>query len=141
MDENAQHQGLPAQSLTESNPQSEETVIAPQNETLSPSNPQLSPCDYCAHKEKYQSLIDDYIARSAAKTGDKVSVPFVEEIALILKKEYSELVEWKADETHKEFNKSIQKLLLIQRLRLLQRASGRFQPQGAIFLLEKLHQL
>lgn len=134
------HEGLPLQEepiqLPETTPQektiSEEPIIDPSID---------QDCNYCQNKEKYQSLTDDFVKRSLAKTGDKISVPFVEDLALSLNKDEDELKLWLIDPKHPEFTASIKKLLLIQKARLLQKAAGRFQPEGAIYLLQKLHNL
>jgi hypothetical protein len=166
MDETPKQSGLPTEPL----PTTEESIVSPQGEAgttepimapfpedLSPTSPQnvdnvpsdtvsepetiVSDCDYCQNKEKYQMVIDTYVEKSAAKVGDKVSIPFVEEVALLLNKPEETLGQWLLDPIHTEWVASVNKLVLIQKLRLLQRASGRFTPTGAIFLLEKLHGL
>lgn len=157
---------------TETNPQPEVVPEQPQNVELSPSSPQteqpiasdnLTPiksppvpgagakCQYCEHKEKYQSLFEDYYKRCHAKTGDKVAIPFVQEIADILEKDSLTLNRWFnkkiKDDTgketeeyeHPEFRELYMRMKNLQELRLLQRTLGRFNPTGAIFQLKTNH--
>lgn len=146
MDEQEQTTGLPLQPHSfqeEDIPQEEFTETQPQVPDLSTTSPQLpsenvgSNCDYCVHKEKYQHLTDDYITKSQ----EKESTPFLEELTLLLDKDTQTIEKWYEDPLHTEFTKAINKLRLLQRLRLMEQSTGRFTHNGAIFLLTKLHNL
>lgn len=132
---------------TESNPQSELPEDQLQNNDLSTSHAQLasenvdSNCDYCLHKEKYQNCIEHYLKKFEESKTEKAAIPFIEELALALGKDEDILKLWLLDENHEEYISAIKKLLLMQKLRLLQKTQGRFNPIGAIFLLQALHGL
>lgn len=104
------------------------------------------PCTFCQDSEKYLALTRDYVEKSEKKTGEKVAIPFMEELALILHKDCDTLKNW-ADKKigenneleHPEFNDLYTRILLIQKVRLLQRTLGRFNPTGAIFQLKANH--
>lgn len=110
-------------------------------------------CQYCEKKEKYQTLADDYLNKTLAKTGERVAVPWVEELALALKINDNTVVTWankkKLDAAgeptdeyeHPEFHETYQTIKMLQKLRLQQRVMGRFNPSGAIFLLKANHGL
>jgi len=116
-------------------------------------NPVGRPCEFCKNKEKYETLTRDYLKRSRAKTGDKVSIPFIEELADILDKDDETLGIWahkhikdqEGKETeeleHPEFAHLFKRIVSLQKLRLLQRTLGRFNPSGAIFQLKANHGL
>lgn len=106
------------------------------------------PCEYCTNKDKYQALAEDYLKKSRQKTGEKVAIPFIEELADILDVEDDTLKHW-ADRKipgtdileHPEFTKVYKRILGVQKLRLLQRTLGRYNPTGAIFQLKANHGL
>jgi len=142
---------------SQSNPQEiamENPQEQPQIQELSTENPQLpteqtindtsidpsidSLCDYCMHKEKYQTLINDYLSKIKARTGEKVDIPFIEEVALLLDVDEDVFLSWLEDVTHTELIASIKKIKLLQKVRLLKRVVGRFNPEGPIYLLEAL---
>lgn len=105
------------------------------------------PCKYCAKSEKYQTLSDDYVQRFLV-AKEKLIIPFAEELALILNVLPETLSIWSTKTLpdsekleHPEFAHTYKKLLTIQKLRLLQRTLGRFNPTGAIFQLKVNHGL
>lgn len=111
------------------------------------------PCQYCENKEKYQSLTEEYLKKSRQKTGEKVAIPFIEELADVLDKDDETITIWankrikdkEGKDTeefeHPEFAQVIKRILSLQKLRLLQRTLGRFNPTGAIFQLKVNHGL
>ena len=62
--------------------------------TASVGNKGGRPCEYCQDKEKYDTLIGDYVKKSLNRTGEKVSIPWIEEVALILDKDEETLKIW-----------------------------------------------
>lgn len=116
-----------------------------------PSKPKHRPCSYCADKDKYQSLVEDYLKKCRAKTGEKVQIPFIQEIADIFDVDRDTINDWankkildsqgkQTDELeHPDFFRTIKKIKNLQELRLLQRTLGRFNPTGAIFQLKTNH--
>lgn len=130
-----------------SNPQGESDENQGQSEELSTQDTQLptdtadtpatTGCDYCDNKDKYQSLTDQYVNKSQ----EKGTTPWIEELALSMDKDEDTLKLWFVDPQHAEFNAAIKKLVLIQKLRLLEQSTGRFTHAGAIFLLDRLHNL
>lgn len=103
-------------------------------------------CYYCENKEKVQRVVDDYLEKHQT-FGEKASIPFIEELAMILKRNASRINDWviKKDEEgkpeHPDLINSIDRLKNIQKLRLLQRTLGRYNPTGAIFQLKANHGL
>lgn len=75
----------------------------------------------------------------------KVIFPFIEELALILDVDEDTVANWcKAKNEYgeprfPEFFGAIKKLKTLQKLRLMQRILGRYNPSGGIFLLKALH--
>lgn len=102
-------------------------------------------CYYCENKEKIQVLADEYVNKHS-KQGEKLTVPFVQELAVLLSVSRSSVYEWSKKKIagtdileHPEFAETIDKLMTIQELRLLQRTLGRYNPTGAIFQLKTNH--
>lgn len=103
------------------------------------------PCEYCKDKDKIQMVVDDYIKKHR-NFGEKASIPFIEELAMILDRDDETIQLWAEKETegvleHPELNASIKVLMNIQKLRLKQRTLGRYNPTGAIFQLKANHGL
>lgn len=101
------------------------------------------PCEYCKDKEKLQKIAEAYI--SSFENSDKPSIPFIEELALKLKKHRETILNWRnklndqGKPEHPEFIDTIKRVESFQRLALLKRTLGRFNPTGAIFQLKTNH--
>ena len=101
-------------------------------------------CKYCTNKEKYQKIADDYL--NQIKGSVKKEVPWIEELALLLDVDDSTLTRWATKEEngvleHPELHTAYLSLKSIQKLRLKQRALGRFNPHGALYLLNADHKV
>lgn len=116
--------------------------------TKTPSVPNSgAKCKYCEEKEKYQTLADQYVNRHRVNAQkEKATIPFVEELSDILDVERETISIWsdrrlpKSEEyEHPQFHQTIERLMNIQKLRLLQRTLGRYNPTGAIFQLKVNH--
>ncbi len=112
---------------------------------LSVGNHGGNPCEYCQNKEKYQKIADDYL--KSIRESVKPVTPWIEELALLIDVSDSTIVNW-ADKTdddgkreHPEFFSSYSRLKSLQKLRLKQRALGRFTPHGALYLLNADHKV
>lgn len=103
------------------------------------------PCLYCEDKENKQKIVDDYIKLHQQST--KNTIPWVEELALLLDISDVTLVNWtqKLDDNdeleHPDLVTAYAKLKSLQKLRLKQRAIGRFNPHGALYLLNADHKV
>ena len=103
------------------------------------------PCVYCQDKEAKQKIVEDYIKLHTESV--KFTVPWIEELALLLDVDDGTLVNWvnKTDDNdkreHPELLASYSKLKSLQKLRLKQRAIGRFNPHGAFYLLNADHKV
>lgn len=103
------------------------------------------PCEYCENKEKYQKIADEYIERCESTGEGKAAIPFIEELALRMKKYREIILDWEKkmlpDGTpeHPEFVLTLKRIDSLQRLRLMQRTLGRYNPTGAIFQLKSNH--
>lgn len=126
---------------------------------LSTSNPQKTdkpkvgrPCKYCSNKEHYQKIADEYLKKH--RESEKPTIPWIEELALKMEIDDGTLVLWakklkNTDETeddesrleHPELSASYTILKSLQKLRLKQRALGRFNPHGALYLLNADHKV
>jgi hypothetical protein len=101
------------------------------------------PCKYCSNKEEYQKLTEEYIAKHTK--GEKPGIPFIEELALLFNTIEETVMEWAQKKRkdgsleHPEFSDSFAQIKMIQKLRLQQRALGRYQPLGALTLLRFNH--
>ena len=103
-----------------------------------------APCKYCEKKEYYQKIADDYLL--SIKSSVKKEVPWIEELALFMDIDDETLMIWakkKDDEVleHPELSATISRLKTIQKLRLKQRVMGRFNPHGALYLLNADHKV
>ena len=113
--------------------------------TASVGNEGGRPCDYCRDRERLQKIADDYINKCEGTTDGKASIPFQEELALKMRKYREILIEWEKKKTpegvleHPEFANTIKRIESLQRLRLMQRTLGRYNPTGAIFQLKANH--
>lgn len=102
------------------------------------------PCEYCKDKEKIQMVVETYMKKHQT-FGEKASIPFIEELAMILERDDETIEIWarKADKDgileHPELHEAIKRLMNVQKLRLLQRTLGRYNPTGAIFQLKTNH--
>lgn len=103
------------------------------------------PCKYCENKEKYNKLVSEFVDKHSKLGVEKVTIPWVEDLALALGVLDTRINDWvkKVDKDgepeHPELIDAIEKLKMIQRLRLQQRVLGRYNPTGAIFLLKANH--
>ena len=99
------------------------------------------PCEYCKDAERLLKISTDYFV----KCKEPKMIPFIEEWALELDINDSTLVAWadkinaKGELEHPEFNTIYTKLKNLQKLRLKQKALGRFNPHGALTLLRFDH--
>lgn len=95
-------------------------------------------------KYSEEMLIKANTYLSDSRAG-KVIIPFIEELALILDVDEDTVNNWcKAKDEFgeprfPEFFGAIKKLKTLQKLRLMQRILGRYNPTGGIFLLKTLH--
>lgn len=102
-----------------------------------------APCTYCQDKEAKQKIVDDYM--KSIYESVKFAVPWIEEVALLLDVDDGTLVNWanKKDDNdkreHPELYATYSRLKSLQKLRLKQRAIGRFNPHGALYLLGSDH--
>jgi len=103
------------------------------------------PCEMCTHKDEYLKITNDFYTRCRKATDGKVAMPWFEELALDLDCDDETIKIWatKKDENgvleHPEFSASYVKINTLQKLRLSQRLLGRYNPTGAIKLLEWNH--
>src|ERR1035437_10495008 len=104
-----------------------------------------APCKYCKDKERYQKLVEAYMKQ--INEAAKPAIPWIEELALILDVDDETFTNWanKKDENdvfeHPELYATFRKLKTTQKLRLKQRALGRFNPHGALYLLNADHKV
>lgn len=104
-------------------------------------------CQYCENKDKIQKLADEYVNKHRIRSqGEKATIPFIEELADILDVDDETIDRWAARKLpeseefeHPEFHQTFGRLKNIQKLRLLQRTLGRYNPTGAIFQLKVNH--
>lgn len=103
------------------------------------------PCEFCKDKEAYLVQTNAYIEKCKNNINGKTIIPFIEELALELNTTDTNLVNWsnkkKADGEleHPEFFAAFSLVKMIQKLRLQQRALGRYQSNGALSLLRFNH--
>lgn len=100
------------------------------------------PCKYCKRKEELQLKADQYLNLCLEVRNTKPIIPFIEELAIMLDTYDENIVNWsnKKDERdeleHPEFFTTIRKLKNLQKLLLLKRTLGRYNPTGAIHQLK-----
>jgi hypothetical protein len=149
--------GTPAQGTTQN-----EGVATPQPDlTNQPSIPTITvplppleppkkhaggrPCEYCKNKEIIQAKADAFLAKHKPTEAGKVTIPWVEELAIELDTIDDTVVNWAnkitptGEREHPEFFATYAKVKQIQKLRLQQRALGRYNPMGALKLLQFNH--
>ena len=102
------------------------------------------PCKYCQDKERYQKLVEDYLKQ--INESAKPAIPWVEELALLLDIDDETLTNWSNKKNndeyeHPELYATFRKLKTTQKFRLKQRALGRFNPHGALYLLNADHKV
>jgi hypothetical protein len=104
------------------------------------------PCEYCEDKENKQKIVDDYI--KGIQESEKPAIPWIEELALLLDVDDGTLVNWankkndNDEREHPELYATYCRLKSVQKLRLKQRAvMGRFNPHGALYLLNADHKV
>ncbi len=103
------------------------------------------PCMFCENKEEYLEKTKAYLERVRPSGSVKAIVPWIEELALELDTTDENIVNWAKKKTpdseleHPEFFTAVAKLKMIQKLRLQQRTLGRYQPMGALKLLQFNH--
>jgi hypothetical protein len=115
--------------------------VAPIQENK-PKHPGGRPCEYCARKEEIEKKTAEYLNTCRETKG---SIPFIEEIADKLGNDAETLMNWankkKTDDSleHPQFFDAIKKIKNYQRLQLMKRTLGRYNPTGAIFQLKANH--
>lgn len=107
------------------------------------------PCKYCENKPYYQGIVDAYLKKH--EESEKPTIPFIEELAIRMKIDDETLVIWAKKELptidseplleHPELSASFRLLKTMQKLRLKQRAMGRYNPHGALYLLNADHKV
>ncbi|MHB9161692.1 MAG: hypothetical protein ACYC6W_12525 [Nitrosotalea sp.] len=103
-----------------------------------------APCEYCPNKESILKITNEYLAKCESIKGVS-GVPFIEALQLKLKCDDETILEWAKRKTregkleHPDFNAAIKRLKIMQRLGLLEKTLGRFNPTGAIFQLKVNH--
>lgn len=103
------------------------------------------PCSLCEKKEHYMSIVNAYIAKCRKAGEGKIPMPFKEELALDLDVNEDTIADWcnkkneNGEREHPEFFRAIDLIETLQKLRLKQRLLGRYNPTGAIKLLEWNH--
>lgn len=145
---------IPGQGAGTAAIQEQTTVVQPQvtvsalepvepQATPKPKHPGGRPCKFCENSEEYLRKAKEYLAR--ATKGEKPRTPFIEELALELNTIDENIVNWanklKEDGTreHEEFFTIYTTVKMVQKLRLKQRALGRFNPTGALAILRFDH--
>ena len=97
------------------------------------------PCKCCESKDEVLRITNEYIKECA---DDKSKVPFMEELALKLGTNRESVWEWvKKEEDHPEFADAYKVLQTLQSLKLQIRVLGRYNPNGAIYLLKVIHKM
>lgn len=103
------------------------------------------PCEYCAKAVEIEVKTNKYLNDCRGKNGTKPAIPFLEELADILDVDTETLSNWankkKEDDSleHPQFFDTWKKIKNYQKLLLLKRTLGRFNPSGAIFQLKANH--
>lgn len=103
------------------------------------------PCMYCQNKEEIQGKTDAFIAKVRATVNTKLTIPFIEELALELNTIDENINNWAkkinddGEPEHPEFLTAVQTIKMIQKLGLQKRSLGRFNPMGSLKLLEFNH--
>lgn len=112
--------------------------------TASEDNEGGRPCKLCENEEAYMKIVNDFYTKCRKAGEGKVVMPWFEELALDLDCDDETVSIWatKMDGDsleHPEFSASYAKIKTLQKLRLQQRLLGRYNPSGAIKLLEWNH--
>lgn len=103
------------------------------------------PCSFCQRKVEVEKKTKEYIDKCRGKTGEKPTIPFIEEIADILDVDSDTIVNWATKRKedgeleHEAFFGTYKSLKNHQKLQLLKRTLGRYNPTGAIFQLKVNH--
>jgi len=103
------------------------------------------PCYFCEHRQEMMDKTNEFIER--AKSKDKPFIPYEEDLAIFeLDVDEDTITNWKnktigdtKELEHPEFFGAIKKLLTLQKLYLLKRTIGRYNPTGSIFQLKVNH--
>jgi len=108
------------------------------------------PCEYCKDKDVKQKIAEEYLRQ--CYHGKPQQIPFIEELAILLDCDDETITLWakkKIKDTenkdiedsleHPEFSAIVTKLKMIQKLLLMKRILGRYNPTGAISLLRWHH--
>lgn len=104
------------------------------------------PCEYCQNKDAVLKTVYLYQAYCEGELPDHKSleIPYIEELCLKLKIHTDTLNDWcKGDCTqgdHSDIVRTIKGIMMMQKLRLLQRTNGN-NPTGAIFQLKANHKM
>lgn len=105
------------------------------------------PCEYCKNKEVLQKKADAFVEKAIRGVNGKIIIPWIEDLALELNTIDENIVNWanKKNEDgsyeHPELFTAYKKVNMIQKLRLKQRTTGRYNATGSIFLLKANHGL
>lgn len=112
---------------------------------MKPKHPGGRPCKFCEHREEYMTKTNAYLEKCKKGVNGKPIIPYIEELALELNTLDTNIVNWvnkmtpENEREHEEFFAAYSTVKMIQKLRLQQRALGRYQPVGAIKLLQFNH--
>jgi hypothetical protein len=147
--ENANPEAIQSQAVEANQPQNSESASTEAKPDLSPSNPPIvdkggRPCEYCADKENIELKTKEYL--DLVKTS-KGAIPFIEELADKLEIDADTVDNWASKRTadgsleHEQFFGTIKRIKNYQKLQLLKRTLGRYNPSGAIFQLKANHGL
>lgn len=103
-----------------------------------------APCKFCGNREIIMKKTNEYIDKCYLSKPPQI--PYKEELALILDVDEDTISNWankRIGETdsleHPEFFGAYKKVNTVQKLFLLKRTTGRFNPTGAIFQLKANH--
>lgn len=108
---------------------------------VKPKHPGGRPCEFCQRRDEILTVTKKYITDCKVKK----QIPYVEELADDLEVLDDTMSDWaskrKEDGSleHPEFSGTYKRLKMVQKLQLLKRTNGRFNPTGAIFQLKVNH--
>lgn len=103
------------------------------------------PCELCSNHETIMKKANAYLERCNKGVGGKATMPFIEELAIECGVLDTTIVNWaqkkneKDEPEHPDFLSAYLYVKMYQKLRLQQRALGRYNPTGALSLLKFNH--
>jgi hypothetical protein len=103
------------------------------------------PCLLCQKKEEFMGKAEAYLERCRKGMNGRPIIPYIEELAMEMNTIDENIVNWakktleNGEPEHPEFLTIYQNVRMIQKLRLKQRALGRYNPVGALTLLRFDH--